>query len=267
MARLAGLLGLGVAVLVGCTQTTLESNEGDLASSGPVGQSDSGRSPIAGTPGISTPEVVGPGSESEASPGSDRECLEVIAGVGPEFTPRQRARQAVVVSGDGLKATQTTVSWWERDSRCWHRVGGVRGWNGSAGWARDPADKSNLSPIGVFTLTDAGGRLKNPGTRMPYSWDPGSFTGPAGESDGRDIFNYVVAVNINRYAGHSPAYLSPRPVESPSLTFGIWIHPSRGRATRGCMSLPEDSMRELLRWLDPDKYPVVIAGPSQTISQ
>lgn len=71
-------------------------------------------------------------------------------------------------------------------------------------------------------------------------------------------FDYVVAVDYNRVPGASP--LDPVRPLGQERGGGIWIHVDHGGPTQGCISLPENRMRELLRILDPEKKPVVVIG-------
>ncbi len=46
---------------------------------------------------------------------------------------------------------------------------------------------------------------------------------------------------------------------------GIWIHVDHGGPTQGCVSIPEDRMRELLRALDPVMKPVIVMGDAESL--
>jgi hypothetical protein len=112
----------------------------------------------------------------------------------------------------------------------------------------------------VFGLTDAGGRLPDPGTTLPYDREP-AFTADGIGFEGEPLagsFDYVVAINYNRNSGTSPLDRT-RPL-GESRGGGIWIHVDHGGPTQACVSLPRGRMKELLRWLDPAKRPVVVMG-------
>lgn len=166
-------------------------------------------------------------------------------------------QQVILVAGQGKHSSFNTVSRWEYRDGCWTQVASVAGRNGAQGWHHKPWDYSYLSPIGSFGLTDAGGRLVEPaGTQIPYDHDRRGFTGPAGREY---VFDYVVAINFNRYPGNSPLDLR-RP--NPKIKDGgIWMHVRGTAATRGCVSVSRAQMRKTLRWLDPDAHPVIVMGP------
>lgn len=168
-----------------------------------------------------------------------------------------RHRQVVIARGRGKHSSYATVSRWEYRNGCWTRIDTVPARNGARGWHHRPWDWSYLSPIGTFGLTDAGGRLRKPaGTTLPYHHSRSGFQGPPG---GEWVFDYVVAVNFNRFPGRSPLDLE-RP--DPKIKDGgIWLHVSGRGATRGCVSISRANMRAVLRWLDPQARPVIVMGP------
>ncbi|MFE5851676.1 L,D-transpeptidase family protein [Streptomyces sp. NPDC056500] len=69
----------------------------------------------------------------------------------------------------------------------------------------------------------------------------------------------MVAVNYNRVAGHTPLSWT-RPL-GDARGGGIWLHVEHGAGTQGCVGLPRERMKELLRRLDPAAEPVVVMGP------
>lgn len=224
---------------------------------------------------VSTPAATTAASQALAAPRvaargqvvGGRECLTVISGLGPGTASKvgPRVRQAVVASGRSMRSSYSTLSFWRKIGTCWVRDFSRPGRNGATGWHPHPWDGSGYSPIGVYRLTDAGGRLANPGTRLPYShgpkwWDQGGFKM---NSDAIQVFNYVVAINFNRYAGRSPRDLA-RP--NPRIPDGgIWFHVSGAGATRGCLSLPQPEMIKAMRWFDPSLRPTMIMGPASSL--
>jgi L,D-peptidoglycan transpeptidase YkuD (ErfK/YbiS/YcfS/YnhG family) len=139
--------------------------------------------------------------------------------------------------------------------------------NALKGWTRHHRDGDLHSPIGVFTLTDAGGLLSDPGTRLPYDRS-GTFTAPGTGFEGEPLagsFDYVIAINYNREPGTSPLDRT-RPLGA-GRGGGIWLHVDHGGPTHGCVSLAEGHMKELLRALDPDRHPVVVMGDAASLAR
>lgn len=170
-----------------------------------------------------------------------------------------RHTQALIATGHGRHSSYATLTRWSYRDGCWTKVASTPARNGARGWHHRPWDYSYFSPIGTFTLTDAGGRLAAPpGTRLPYHHSRSGFTGPS-----PGVFDYVVAINFNRVPGRSPLDLT-RP--DPRIKDGgIWLHVSGAGATRGCISISKKQMRATLRWLDPKAEPVVVMGPRSQI--
>ncbi|MFF5567865.1 hypothetical protein ACFY7Z_19525 [Streptomyces sp. NPDC012623] len=182
--------------------------------------------------------------------------------ISPETT------QAVVVTGADRDSSESSVLVYERDP--------VNGWvpvtaawpghNALHGWTDDHEQGDLRSPIGVFALTDAGGRLPDPGTKLPYDQGP-AFTVSGEGFEGEPLegsFDYVVAINYNREAGTTPLdWTRPLGAEKGG---GIWIHVDHGGPTQACVSVPEERMKELLRILDPRKRPVVVMGDEESLS-
>jgi L,D-peptidoglycan transpeptidase YkuD (ErfK/YbiS/YcfS/YnhG family) len=214
------------------------------------------------SPSASAVGRPGPGRHSgpEALAGRAREIPSLGPGIRAEITPANR--QAVVVVGQGPDSNRSVAVLYERDPVLgWRPVSGT--WpahNGLLGWTDDHEAGDRRSPIGVFGLTDAGGRLPNPGTRLPYDEGP-DFDAPGTGFEGESLegsFDHVVAINYNREPGTTPLDWT-RPLGADKGG-GIWIHVDHGGPTQGCVSLPFDRMEQLLRWLDPAKRPVVVMG-------
>ncbi|MFD3657820.1 L,D-transpeptidase family protein [Streptomyces sp. NPDC058620] len=192
----------------------------------------------------------------------------------PALGPRTRAaipataRQAVVVTGEARDSNQSTAVLYVRDAPAegWRAAAGP--WpahNGLKGWTDLHVAGDLKSPVGVYTLSDAGGRLPDPGALLPYDEHPRfamSGEGFYGESL-EGSFDYVVAIDYNRTPGVTPLDRE-RPL-GEDRGGGIWLHVDHGGPTQGCVSLPEDRMRDLLLALDPAKKPVIVMGDAMTL--
>ncbi|MFE3599564.1 hypothetical protein [Streptomyces sp. NPDC059142] len=193
-----------------------------------------------------------------------------IPGLGPETRAQipDDTRQAVVVTGINRDSNLASVVVHERDP--------VSGWapvtdtwpahNALEGWTDDHNQGDLRSPIGVYGLTDAGGRLADPGSRLPYDQGPAfSVSGTGFEGEPLEgSFDYVVAINYNRVPGTTPLDWT-RPL-GDDKGGGIWIHVDHGGPTQACVSVPVDRMKELLRTLDPAKKPVVVMGDADSLA-
>jgi L,D-peptidoglycan transpeptidase YkuD (ErfK/YbiS/YcfS/YnhG family) len=123
------------------------------------------------------------------------------------------------------------------------------------------------TPIGVFRLGDAGGRLPDPGALLPYDQDE-EFVSPGTGFLGEPLegsFDYVVAIDYNRLPGTTPLN-KERPL-GPERGGGVWVHVDHGGPTQACVSLSADVMRQLLRALNPVREPVIVMGPADEIAR
>ncbi|MET7729763.1 L,D-transpeptidase family protein [Streptomyces sp. NPDC005402] len=222
---------------------------------------------VAGTASAPTPSrepsptTPSPEISGEAAPRQ-------IPGLGPRTWAKVPAgtRQAVVVTGRGRDSPVSTVVLYERTAAGWQAGASWPAHNALKGWTDHHLAGDLRSPIGVYTLTDAGGLLKDPGTRLPYDHGVG-FTSPGTGFEGEPLagsFDYVVAINYNRKPGTSPLDWT-RPLGA-GRGGGIWLHVDHGGPTHGCVSIAEKHMKELLRALEPDLRPVVVMGDAKSLA-
>ncbi|MGW2782576.1 L,D-transpeptidase family protein [Streptomyces populi] len=207
--------------------------------------------------------VPAPTASRTAAPGR-------LPGLGPETLAAvpSRTRQAVVVTGRGRNSSVSTAVLYERTGAGWRAAGPSRpARNALKGWTDHHRAGDLRSPVGVFTLTDAGGLRPDPGTRLPYDRS-GAFTSPGTGFEGEPLagsFDYVVAVNYNRRPGTTPLDWT-RPLGA-SRGGGIWLHVDHGGPTHGCVGLREGDLVELMRALDPALHPVVVMGDAASLAR
>ena len=172
-----------------------------------------------------------------------------------------------MVTGRGRNSSRSTVVLYERTEAGWRAGPSRPAHNALKGWTGHHRAGDLRSPIGVFTLTDAGGLLADPGTRLPYDRSR-AFTSPGTGFEGEPLagsFDYVVAVNYNRKSGTTPLDWT-RPLGA-GRGGGIWLHVDHGGPTHGCVGLREDDLVELMRALDPARHPVVVMGDAASLAR
>ncbi|MEU6882197.1 hypothetical protein [Streptomyces sp. NPDC046712] len=196
---------------------------------------------------------------------------EAPPGVGPVTRTRipDVASQALVVTGKTRDTNVADAVLYERDGTGkWQRAAGP--WpahNALRGWTNDHWAGDLRTPIGVFRIGDAGGRLPNPGTLLPYDHDK-EFVSPGTGFLGEPLegsFDYVVAIDYNRIPGTTP--LNKKRPLGAERGGGVWVHVDHGGPTQACVSLSADAMRQLLRALKPAREPVIVMGPAAEIAQ
>ncbi|MER5886048.1 hypothetical protein ABT160_19690 [Streptomyces sp. NPDC001941] len=240
---------LAAAALAGCSQLGT-----GLRSEGPAPAASATQDTKGGSAGRSAPRPSG----SLPALGA-RTAAQVPA----------TAQQAVVVTGEAPDSARNTVQRYQRDpGGGWKPVGNPwQGHNALKGWTDHHVQGDLRSPIGVFALTDAGGRLADPGGKLPYDHNPhfvASGTGSQGEPLA-GAFDYVVAINYNRKPGTTPLDWT-RPLGA-KRGGGIWFHVDHQGPTQACVSLEKPHMAELLRWLDPARHPVVVMGDASALGR
>ncbi|MGW0420740.1 L,D-transpeptidase family protein [Streptomyces sp. NPDC003015] len=222
---------------------------------------------VASTDGTPTPS--GEPSRTTPTPEISVEVApQQIPGLGPKTWAKvpATARQAVVVTGRGRDSSASTVVLYERTAAGWQAGASWPAHNALKGWTDHHLAGDLRSPIGVYTLTDAGGLLKDPGTKLTYDRGVG-FTSPGTGFEGEPLagsFDYVIAINYNRQPGTSPLDWT-RPLGA-GRGGGIWLHVDHGGPTHGCVSIAEEHMKELLLALDPDRHPVVVMGDAKSLN-
>lgn len=211
------------------------------------------------------------------------------------------AGQVIVVTAPSWRSTTATLRAYERDG-----VGGWReviaatparlGWSGLY-LADERRQGSGRTPAGTFAIPRAFGRLADPGTELPYrtfdrddAWTynparPATYnvyqTSRAGWSGyggyaehlwsyGRQ-YNYVAVMDYNLPGGPiTTGADGVRRAAEPANTKaggGIFLHVTNGKVTAGCIAIPQRQMRDVLRWLDPARKPVIVVGPESAITR
>ncbi|MEU2424148.1 L,D-transpeptidase family protein [Streptomyces sp. NPDC007851] len=192
-----------------------------------------------------------------------------LPGLGPKTLAQVPAgtRQVLLVTGAGRTSATAEAVLWQRVGGGW-RPGAV--WaahNGYRGWTDEHYAGDVHSPVGVFGLTDAGGRLADPGTKLPYHRS-GAFSVSGTGFEGEPLsgaFDYVIAINYNRQPGTSP--MDGTQPMGANRGGGIWIHVDHGGPTHACVSLSKSHMRQLLRALEPADHPVVVMGDVASLAR
>ncbi|MFC9329627.1 L,D-transpeptidase family protein [Kitasatospora sp. NPDC057015] len=274
-----GALTAGTALLLAAAAAgwyTVGPGTAAPAATSADGPGPDGPDAAAPAPDAAQPQsAAAPAAAHTGAPAADRSesradgSLAAIPGLGAAFTARIPAttNQVVLASGKGKDTNETTVTVWSRTPEGrWLAGEAWAGHNAYKGWTTDHNEGDLRSPIGVFALTDAGGRKADPGSKLPYDKDANfvvSGKGFAGESLAGS-FDYVVAINYNRVPGVTP--LDPRRPDGGGKGGGIWIHVDHGGPTHGCISVPEDKMAQLLRLLDPAANPVIVMGDAASLA-
>jgi L,D-peptidoglycan transpeptidase YkuD (ErfK/YbiS/YcfS/YnhG family)/predicted small lipoprotein YifL len=258
-----GIPAAGLALLVtltGCGGTGPGVRPADDGRPVAVGAHD-GSATVSAAPGTAQAR---PGQASSNSAGPTR-----LPGLGPRTLAEipDTARQVVLVTGQGKNSSTSQVVLYRRTGTGWEPGATWPAHNALRGWTDDHHVGDLRSPIGVFALTDAGGLLPDPGTKLPYDHGRG-FTINGTGFEGEPLagsFDYVVAINYNHKPGTTPLDWT-RPLGADKGG-GIWLHVDHGGPTHACVSVAKQHMKELLRTLDPAQQPVIVMGDAASLKR
>lgn len=254
---LAVVVGVSAVVAVGAGYLTV-TRHGGAGAEGASGQDGGSRSARA-----AAAPPADPGSPAASPAVSPAGSLAAITGLGPKTRAAIPAasRQVLVASGQAEDSPDSTVTLWTKTRNGRWLPGAV--WpahNALHGWTSAHHAGDLHSPIGVFTLHDAGGFEPDPGTKLPYHHSSEFRAGGVG-FDGEPLdaaFDYVIAIDYNRVPGTSPLD-GAQPMGS-SRGGGIWVHVDHGGPTHGCVSVSATHMVDLLHTLVPADHPVIVMG-------
>lgn len=209
--------------------------------------------------------------------GSDRSGTEATGPVHPvpvpgltkEFTDQIPAEtsQVLVATSPTAASEKSSLSFYEFTEKKWKKLKTFDTHNGSNGWLKDRREGDKTTPIGVFTLSDAGGFKANPGTDLPYTRDdrlPSSATVAYG-ADYESVFDYIIAIDYNRKPGTAPTNKT-RPL-GWDKGGGIWLHLDHDSGTNGCVTLDEADLKWIMRTIDPDAHPRIAMGPATELKK
>lgn len=192
-----------------------------------------------------------------------------LPGLGPKTLAQipTDTTQVVEAVGNGINSPTATVTLYQRDAAGWQAGPTWPAHDALDGWAVRKRQGDLRTPIGVYGLTDAGGLLANPGSKLPY-YQSSEFTISGTGFEGEPLagaFDYVIAINYNRKTGVSPLD-DTYPMGYEAGT-GVWLHVDHGGPTHGCVSIPRPDIITLLRELDPAKNPVIVMGDAASLSK
>ncbi len=231
-----------------------------LTGCGGGSDTDPGGGPGNGSQGSSTAgKGAGPAGRAgghAAAPAVTR----TLPGVGAALSAKvpAGARQAIVVYGASATTSKSTVAFFTRAADGWHRGPSWPSHNAIHGWTVDHHEGDLKSPVGVFTLHDAGGLLADPGSKLPYTRSTAFTPSPSWPASYQHDFDYVIAIDYNRVVGTSPS--DPTRPQGESKGGSIWIHLDHGVGTSACVTVSKDAMRYLLHTVDPAAHPVIVMG-------
>ncbi|MBM6592197.1 L,D-transpeptidase family protein [Brevibacterium sp. RIT 803] len=212
-------------------------------------------------------QITPPGAETAETTGPAHSAR--VPGLGPETAAQIPAEtsQVLVASGPDANSDSGQLSFYSIEDGQWKKRKTFDTHNGKKGWLADRREGDKTSPVGVFTLSDAGGYKQDPGTALPYTQDdrlPSSATVAYGPEYER-VFDYIIAIDYNRVPGAAPTDRT-RPL-GWDKGGGIWLHLDHDSGTNGCVTLKEKDLKWILGTIDPDAHPRIAMGPESQLQK
>lgn len=217
---------------------------------------------------------------------------ETVRFAGSDLLHRSGQHVLVVVEGDGDSTGQ--IHRFERQGDTWRAAGSPIGAVVGAAGVGKLHEGDRRAPTGAFPLTTVFGYADSapPGVRMPYlplrpetecvddagspyynrivnpSEVPGGKSWASSEMMRRDLHNGDDLYKLGVEVGYNqPARLDPESGKGAGSCIFLHIWRGPARPTVGCTAFPEESMVQLLAWLDPARSPILVQATRAELEQ
>ena len=179
--------------------------------------------------------------------------------------------QLITVEASSRTSTHASLRLWRREGRCWQPAS--EPWAarvGRKGLAGNRREGDGTTPTGTYGVgRTMYGIAPDPNVRYRYRrivcgdyWveDPGSPSYnsfrhvPCGSEPPFRVTGERLWQATTAYRHFAVIEFNMHPVV-PGRGSGIFLHAATGGATNGCISLPLEQLRQVLRWLHPRQNP------------
>ncbi|MGX4608241.1 SH3 domain-containing protein [Priestia sp. JNUCC 25] len=184
------------------------------------------------------------------------------------FKTLGNAQQVILVTADNYDTKSAKIQTFEKVDGKWKQVLTANGVLGQKGFTLSKKEGDMESPTGKYTIGTAFGRYENPGTKLPYrkitandvwvddsksslynTWQQKPANGRWTSAENMDIpaydYGFVINYNESRTPGNGSA---------------IFFHVGTNY-TAGCTATSKEQVVSILKWLNPEKNPVIIQSP------
>ncbi|MEU2927625.1 L,D-transpeptidase family protein [Streptomyces sp. NPDC007251] len=189
--------------------------------------------------------------------------------------------QLITAQAARTDSTSGTLTWWDLRDGQWVAAGTAPARFGANGLAEGGSrtQGTNTTPTGLYDLPFAFGTRAAPsGTRVEYravkdsSWwcqdnDSASYNRwvePLPQDCRASESEHLISYATQYAYGLVIGFNYDRPVRGRGA--GIFLHVNGKAATAGCVSVPEDAMRRILQWAEPEKRPHVAIGTEDGVT-
>ncbi|MGG0454041.1 SH3 domain-containing protein [Priestia megaterium] len=202
-----------------------------------------------------------------------RDYVQVSATASPKlvvdsFKTLGNAQQVILVTADNYDTKSAKIQTFEKVDGNWKQVLTANGVLGQKGFSLSKKEGDMESPTGKYTIGTAFGRYENPGTKLPYrkitsndvwvddsksslynTWQQKPADGRWASAENMDIpaYDYGFVINYNE---------SRTPGKGSAIFFHVGTN-----YTAGCTATSKEQVVSILKWLNPEKKPVIIQSP------
>jgi L,D-peptidoglycan transpeptidase YkuD (ErfK/YbiS/YcfS/YnhG family) len=193
------------------------------------------------------------------------------------------AGQLVTVVAPAATSTRATVDMWRSVNGCWSHAGGPwRAWLGGRGVSSDRHEGDRTTPAGVFGFGAVMyGVAPDPGVHYRYHrivcgdwWVEDARSPyynrfhhvPCGSRPPFRVTDEDMSRSPTSYRHLAFIRFNTDPVV-PGVGSGIFLHVTTGRPTLGCVALPLPNLLTVLRWLRPERKPLIAIGTAAQLAR
>ncbi|MEU9235434.1 L,D-transpeptidase family protein [Streptomyces subrutilus] len=172
-------------------------------------------------------------------------------------------------------STTGQLTWWDRRAGGWYEAGRAQARFGAKGLTEGAtrSQGTNTTPTGLYDLPYAFGIRQAPaGTEYRYrrvtkdSWwcqdnksaDYNRWVEPLPSHCAPGEAEHLVTYKAQYAHAMVIGFNYAEPVRGRGA--GIFLHVNGKGATAGCVSVPREAMRRILRWANPDRSPHIAIG-------
>lgn len=189
-----------------------------------------------------------------------------------DFKTLGDSEQVILVTTKGYGINGSQIRTFEKELGKWNEIKNIQGKIGKDGFAHEMSEEVTQSPRGKYMIGEAFGRFENPGTNLPYHqikendvWvdDPQSkFYNTLQQNPSNGRWNSAENMNIPAYDyGFVINYNAER---IPGKGSAIFFHVSDSW-TAGCTGASKQDVIDILKWINPEKQPVIIQAPEDEL--
>lgn len=185
-------------------------------------------------------------------------------------------KQLILVTSAGSRSSKADIRTYERNAKGkWVLQMKVKGHIGKYGFTTKKTEKNSETPVGKYTIGTAFGQKGNPGTKLPFRkitsddvWvdDPASKLYNTWQSRKKTKHLWKSAENMNHKLYKNGFVINYNTKRTPNKGSAIFFHIGNSY-TLGCTATSEANVVKIMKWIDPEKKPVIIQTPVSQISK